>query len=212
MEIKYHQHIGIYKNAVSDELCDSLINLYEKYPNGHEKRNRNQPERDNFLFIEKVLRKDIIPIPENEKNSIIKIVNSFNKSLKDTLDSYTYKYPDLTNYGNLIPDMGTKIQKTKPGEGYHSFHCEQHYDDLLLFSRVLVFTLYLNNVEEAGETEFLHQLIRVKPTKGTICLFPAGFTHPHRGNTPYSEEKYILTGWLCCQKILEEYGNKLRYR
>ena len=31
---------------------------------------------------------------------------------------------------------------------------------------------------------------------GSICLFPASFTHLHRGNPPLTGEKYIITGWL----------------
>jgi hypothetical protein len=208
MEIKYHQHIGIYKNAVSDELCDALISIYEKYPNVRGKRNPNQHARDNFIFTDAILRDD--NISETEKNSIIEVINTFNKSLRYTIDDYQYKYSHLDNYPGLKPMGGYKIQKTLPTEGFYVFHTEQMSNSLDAFSRVLVYTLYLNDVEEAGETEFLHQLIRVKPKKGTICLFPAGFTHPHRGNTPYSGEKYILTGWLCCQKILKEYGDKLR--
>jgi hypothetical protein len=64
------------------------------------------------------------------------------------------------------------------------------------FYRVAVYTVYLNDIEEGGETEFLYQLKRLKPKKGTICIFPAGYTHVHRGNTPFLGEKYIVTGWL----------------
>jgi len=41
----------------------------------------------------------------------------------------------------------------------------------------------------------LYQKRRVKPEQGTICIFPAGFTHVHRGNPPLSGDKYIATGW-----------------
>ncbi len=40
------------------------------------------------------------------------------------------------------------------------------------------------------------QALRVPPKKGSICLFPASFTHLHRGNPPLTGEKYIITGWL----------------
>jgi len=56
--------------------------------------------------------------------------------------------------------------------------------------------LYLNDVEEGGETEFLYQKMRVKPTKGTILIWPADWTHTHRGNPPLSGDKYIYTGWM----------------
>jgi hypothetical protein len=57
--------------------------------------------------------------------------------------------------------------------------------------------VYLNDIVEGGETEFLHQRKRIKPKKGTVLLFPPYFTHTHRGNPPLSNEKYAITGWMC---------------
>ena len=55
--------------------------------------------------------------------------------------------------------------------------------------------IYLNDVEEGGETEFLYQKMRIKPTKNTCLLWPGSFTHLHRGLPPLSGSKFILTGW-----------------
>ena len=43
--------------------------------------------------------------------------------------------------------------------------------------------VYLNDVTEGGETEFLYQKCRFKPKKMWI-VWPAQFTHVHRGNPP----------------------------
>jgi len=57
--------------------------------------------------------------------------------------------------------------------------------------------LYLNDVPEGeGETEFLHQGMRVQPRKGDLVVWPAFFTHVHRGNPVYTTDKYIATGWM----------------
>ena len=61
------------------------------------------------------------------------------------------------------------------------------------------YTIYLNDVEEGGETEFLHQSVRVKPKTGRIVFWPAGYPFVHRGNPPLKGEKYIMTGWLNCE-------------
>lgn len=87
-----------------------------------------------------------------------------------------------------------KMQKTKPAEGYHVFHAE----DMSIGDqgRLLTWICYLNDNFEGGETELLYQSMRVKPKKGRLILFPAGFTHTHRGNPPLDGEKYIITGWV----------------
>jgi len=87
-----------------------------------------------------------------------------------------------------------KLQKSLPGQGYHIWHCEN--DGTRNNNRLLAVMLYLNNVEEGGETEFLYQKVRIKPKKNRVVVWPAYFTHTHRGNQPLSGEKYILTGWV----------------
>ena len=62
--------------------------------------------------------------------------------------------------------------------------------------RVLAWMLYLNDVDEGGETEFLYQHVRFKPKRGDFLVWPGGFTHTHRGNPPISNDKYICTGWV----------------
>ncbi len=87
-----------------------------------------------------------------------------------------------------------KVQKTRPGEGYHIWHTEvlgKHASN-----RVLAFSIYLNDVEKGGETEFLHQHVRFKPKRGDMLIWPGYFTHVHRGNPPLSGDKYICTGWV----------------
>jgi hypothetical protein len=63
-------------------------------------------------------------------------------------------------------------------------------------TRICAFILYLNDVEEGGETEFLYQKTRIKPERNKLILWPTSYTHIHRGNPPLSGEKYILTGWV----------------
>jgi hypothetical protein len=56
--------------------------------------------------------------------------------------------------------------------------------------------VYLNDIEDGGETEFLYLSKRVKPVTGRVLLWPAGYTHTHRGNPPLKDTKYIITGWV----------------
>ena len=64
-------------------------------------------------------------------------------------------------------------------------------------NRFIVVSLYLNDVK-GGETEFLNQSLRVEAVKNRFVMFPATYTHIHRGNPPLSATKYIITGWVEC--------------
>ena len=88
-----------------------------------------------------------------------------------------------------------KIQKTAPTGGYHVWHIE-HNKGFDNSCRTLAWLIYLNDIKEGGETEFLNQSMRVKPKKGRIVMWPAAFPYVHRGNPPLKKEKYILTSWM----------------
>ena len=88
----------------------------------------------------------------------------------------------------------TLLQKTEIGGGYHKFHTENAgYGNS---SRMLAWMIYLNDVQDGGETEFPMQRQRIKPKANMGLIWPGGVTHFHRGLPPYSNEKFILTGWL----------------
>ena len=57
------------------------------------------------------------------------------------------------------------------------------------------------NIDRDWETEFLNQSTRVKPKKGRIAIWPAGFPYVHRGNPPLKGEKYILTSWMLLRSV-----------
>ena len=126
-------------------------------------------------------------------NSVIDI---FASGLQKCFDEYTEKYDILKD--NDLRSTIMKFQKTSPGGGYHVWHPEQGNGDSS--ARCLVYSAYLNNVEAAGETEFLYQRIRIPPKENTMIIWPASFTHTHRGNVVHGEKsKYIITGWFYLQ-------------
>ncbi|HEX3809998.1 MAG TPA: 2OG-Fe(II) oxygenase [Rhizomicrobium sp.] len=103
------------------------------------------------------------------------------------------------------------IQKYIAGEGgYPHWHSEIYpqVGDYESLHRVLLWTIYLNDDFDAGETEFFHQRMIVKPRTGSVLIAPAGFTHTHRGNRPTRGDKYIATSWVLLQKAEHLYSNK----
>jgi hypothetical protein len=95
------------------------------------------------------------------------------------------------------------LQKYRRGEGgYPHWHSEIYPKDETCepLHRVLAFQFYLNDVSEGGETEFYYQKRTITPKAGRLLVFPAGFTHTHRGNVPTSGDKYIVTSWILFQR------------
>lgn len=122
------------------------------------------------------------------------ILHDFIKSFWDNCyQEYIQKYSILDGI-DTHQVYEVKIQKTVPGQGYHVWHCET--TNRSNCNRILTFILYLNDVQDGGETEFLYYPKRISPKKNRLILWPAGFTHTHRGNQPLSGEKYVLTGWI----------------
>jgi len=84
--------------------------------------------------------------------------------------------------------------------GYPYWHCElypspqpDHGDAL---HRVVLWTIYLNDDFDEGETEFLYQRRKIVPKTGSLLIAPTAFTHTHRGNMPTRGDKYIATSWI----------------
>ena len=86
-----------------------------------------------------------------------------------------------------------KIHRVHPSKGYHVWH---HEHDYMSPYRILVWHLTLEAPETGGETEFLQQSMRIEPKVGQLLIWPAGFTHIHRGNPPLEGSKTYLTGWF----------------
>jgi hypothetical protein len=95
------------------------------------------------------------------------------------------------------------LQRYRADEGgYPYWHCELYPRDASAetLHRTLLWTLYLNDGFEAGETEFYYQQRLIAPRTGALLIAPAAFTHTHRGNRPRGGDKYIATSWVLFQR------------
>ena len=86
--------------------------------------------------------------------------------------------------------------------GYPYWHCEHYPKDgtAETLHRTLLWTIYLNDGFDAGETEFVYQGRRIVPRTGSLLIAPTAFTHTHRGNRPERRDKYIATSWILFQR------------
>jgi hypothetical protein len=122
------------------------------------------------------------------------------------------KMPDaeLIRYVTKVLRPGSiNLQKYADGVGgYPHWHSEIYPKEASCetLHRVLLWTIYLNDVPQDGETEFLFQSRKIKPQEGSLLIAPAGFTHTHCGNTPKGSDKYIATSWILFQRAEQLYG------
>ena len=120
-----------------------------------------------------------------------------NQYLQSTLNHYCTTYDSLGSVP--LTSWHVKMQQTPEGGGYHVFHHEDgSYNEA---NRTATWMIYLNEDFEGGETEFFYQKRRIKPTTGTVVIWPAGYTHTHRGNLVLKGTKYIVTGWFYQQPV-----------
>ena len=184
--------IGVYDNYITEEECNKAIKLYEDENKFNHTVDRIKGENMSILAKQD---KQFFASPGNidvwweaVKTMMFNFDIAWNHYLKHTGGAEAYD-------GGPFHFTTLKIQKTLPTEGYHVWHIE-HGKGLEYGARAFVFSIYLNDVEEGGETEFLHFSKRVKPKKGRIVIWPAAFPYVHRGNSPLSGKKYILTSWM----------------
>lgn len=192
MKTTIENFIGIYEDAFTKEYCDSVIEHFNNMEKAGLTLNRQQQQQHMSR-----LSKDDAQLYAHSEASLLGTLDLIKKF---TTVFWGQIYPEYANTFAVLKEYANhssyayKVQKTEIGQGYHIWHSET--DSKEMCNRILAWTLYLNDVEEGGETEFLYYPKRVKPKAGTFVLWPAGLTHTHRGNPPISNAKYIVTGWI----------------
>lgn len=193
--------IAIWENFVPAAFCDKIIEYYETlfdetgcYIEQESETNlyaeyANTVQDGEQLYKGNLRRKDTSVMLNYVNSGLTYQINQF---LKSCALHYIHDFSQLNSVALMSSDI--KMQKTPPGGGYHIWHYEA--GSYTHSHREVVWMIYLNDLPDGeGETEFLYQKRRIKPTKGTVVFFPAGMTHVHKGNTVFTQDKYILTGW-----------------
>jgi len=186
--------IEVYKNAFSKEYCNAVIKYFEDMQSAGCVQSRQEHESG----VSKLDKDNYVHFATDDKYICLKdskaFISHFNEVFwRDCYNKYAEKYEILKE---CAPHSvySFKIQKTEVGGGYHVWHSEAM--NRASSCRLGVWMLYLNDIDEGGETEFLYQHKRFKPEAGSCLIWPAAYTHAHRGNPPLSGSKYIVTGWL----------------
>jgi hypothetical protein len=160
--------ILIKDNVFSDQECDEIINTH----------------KENCVFEKDYKYYSCTDID----------INSFKYDYKINylLDEYVKEYEESGKTASIWSLTTMRFKHFKPGESFYNWHSE---NSMTYPHRVLALQIYLSN-HNCG-TEFSAYDKTVLSVKGRATMFPAYFTHTHRGQVcPENKDRYLLTGYV----------------
>ena len=202
-----------YKHFYKNSITTKAQRIYFPFTQIYKKENfLTELECDQLILM---ISRDLRPstVADDGDNCL---VNDYRTS--KTSDLNYFKDPfylnidkKISNLMNLEPFFGETMQaqKYEVGEYY-----KEHYDFFSPFNhefktycewmgqRTWTTMIYLNDVEEGGETYFKYLNLKIKPKKGLLIawnnLYINGFPNyktMHEALPPKKESKYIITKW-----------------
>jgi|TARA_R110000796_G_scaffold239717_1_gene360487 hypothetical protein len=175
---------------INPKVCDGMINYFEKT---NKNKQKGSVCKNGETTVDKFI-KDSIDLPINPKlvdKAPLDYLNELEKVCELYLDKYDWATSNQERW-KIVENFN--IQKYPLNGGYKIWHTERNGTKAKI-NRHLVFSTYLNDVKNKGETEFYYQKLKIKPKKGLTLIWPADWTFTHRGIPAPKEKKYIATGW-----------------
>ena len=175
------------KDVMPLDMCQSLIETYDSISE------HSAQKRDNaiYKFDEiNMLNNDAFSDFREPMGKLMQAVNNFymdktHNELKDRLVCYE----PMKDY------EAPRIKRYEPNEGIFDWHIDAA--DQASSKRAIVMFWYLNDVVEGGETIFdVGQEVSIKPEAGSVVCFPPTWQYPHKGATPISNPKYVISSYV----------------
>ena len=180
-----HDFLEIYDDDYTYAGCDEIIKFFDQTytskPAGLKAFNRNR---------QKVCSTITLNFGEDWE-----INDSVYVFVRLAIEKYREKYDylnsiDKISQWRLCPSYNIQRYNGEE-EGFFSLHNETSGSYPY---RMLAWMIYLNDA--LCGTHFPYQEKTVIPKTGRTVIWPAAWTHPHKGVTPNEGLKYIATGWF----------------
>ena len=160
----------------------------------------------NYILIEKNVfnKNECNEIIDMYKNSCVKAEHNYLgylsrdiedfkyiKKLFTVIEKYKQKFKEINLTASKWKLNNIRFKHFKPTKCFNSWHSEHN---LTYPNRLLSIQVYLSD-HNCG-TEFFNGDV-ILSEQGKVTLFPAYFTHTHRGQIcPDNKDRYLLTGYL----------------
>lgn len=175
-------------SAPEDSICDEIVSFFDR-----NKEKQSLGETTNGLNQSAKSRIDISIKPGDICLPGYEIFQDYFDALHCCFKTYIDEWPILQEIAHTL-DVGMfNVGRYSNGQHFNRIHCERAQGRL---QRIFAFMTYLNDVESGGSTYFSHYDLKIQPQKGLTLIWPADWTHAHKGNVVRKGEKYIITGWL----------------
>tara|TARA_A100001011_G_C14299247_1_gene839976 strand:+ start:624 stop:1232 length:609 start_codon:yes stop_codon:yes gene_type:complete len=176
-------------NIQNNNLCSKIIDFFENNKKFHQKGLASKG------IDEKVKKSTDLSIePRSLKTDDCADLKNYFDHLYNCYEDYKIQWPFLTNNFQIVDIPTFNIQKYNKGDHFSGLHSER--DGISTMYRVFAWMTYLNDVEDGGETYFEHFKLKIKPETGKTLIWPAEWTHAHKGEVLNFGKKYIITGWM----------------
>ena len=170
-------------------ICDDIINYFELNLSRQSKGKTGNRVNSNIKdSMDITINPNEIILPGNE---VFKI---YFEKLFEFYKDYVNEWPFLKELAQRLEIGSFNLQRYNPGQHFKKVHAERLTIDTSY--RVFAFMTYLNDIQQGGSTYFNHYDIEIQPEKGLTLIWPAEWTHAHRGNVLKKGSKYIITGWI----------------
>ena len=197
---KIDSHICVFDNMVPPDVCETLIEECKKYYDvlfyeGPTIGGVAKTIKDCWDFDFSVSNVQGAGL---ETAVFDKCATSITASISSAIDMYFYNFPELDNQNGFY-NTGFRLQHYLQNVGGYKKHCDgMPWDEEPTNRRVLAIIVYLNTVQNGGGTYFPRHNATVPAKQGSIALFPTTWTHPHVGQTPISNDKWIISSFFMC--------------
>lgn len=182
MDLK--DYIRVYPDSLDANVCKNILEAYKK----------DTP----INYDQTMVKFDCVNITEEADKDPNNHWASIHNEILYCLQAVGKRYMSDLQCEKYWPQRNSleqiKLIHYRANEHFFNDHVDVGEHDSA--RRFLAFFIYLNDVEEGGETNFGLLDHKVSAKQGSVLCFPPTWQYPHAGLTPVSNDKYVLTTYL----------------
>jgi hypothetical protein len=142
-----------------------------------------------------IRRSNSFPFPVHFENPLV----FFKTAQQIYLYGKQYAQENQTDFTHMEP---ISMLEYLAGDGFYS----PHHDFGPNVPRNISALLYLNDVEQGGETYFDRFDLTIEAKAGRLVLFSSAYPYSHEARPPVSGNKYVLVTWFGMPIYQEVFG------